>query len=128
MNFKFGKISLKRLETTEPIVQQIAHEVLSRSPYDFGIPEYGGRRTEEEEQHLVDIGKSKTMHSYHRTGMALDICRYMGNGKYSFKKEDIQPIADLFKQVGEEKGVNVIWGGDWEIFIDAPHFQIQEIK
>ena len=35
MAFKFGKKSLKRLETTKPFVQEIMHEVLSISPYDL---------------------------------------------------------------------------------------------
>ena len=37
MAFKFGKISLKRLEKTEPFIQEIMHEVLKISTYDFGI-------------------------------------------------------------------------------------------
>ena len=123
MAFKFGKISLKRLETTEPFVQEIMHEVLSKSPYDFGIPEFGGRRTIEHQEHLVKQGKSKTMNSKHLKGEAIDICRYMGGDEYSFEREHILPIAHIVKQVAKDKGYKVIWGGDWLNFVDAPHFE-----
>lgn len=128
MAFKFGKISLKRLETTEPFVQEIMHEVLSISPYDFGIPEFGGRRTIEHQEQLVKDGKSKTMNSKHLKGEAIDICRHMGGGKYSFEREHILPIAHIVKQVAKDKGYKVIWGGDWLNFVDAPHFEFTKKK
>ena len=123
MAFKFGKISLKRLKTTEPFVQEIMHEVLSISPYDFGIPEFGGRRTIQHQEQLVKQGKSKTMNSKHLKGEAIDICRYMGGDEYSFEREHILPIAHIVKQVAKNKGYKVKWGGDWLNFVDAPHFE-----
>lgn len=123
MAFKFGKISLKRLKTTEPFVQEIMHEVLSITPYDFGIPEFGGRRTIQHQEQLVKQGKSKTMNSKHLKGEAIDICRHMGGGEYSFERKHILPIAHIVKQVAMEKGYKVKWGGDWLNFVDAPHFE-----
>ena len=123
MAFEFGKKSRKRLETTEPFVQEIMHEVLSITPYDFGIPEFGGRRTIEQQEQLVKQGKSKTMNSKHLKGEAIDICRYMGGVEYSFERKHILPIADIVKQVAKDKGYKVKWGGDWLNFVDAPHFE-----
>lgn len=128
--FKLGKKSQERLSTVVPVLQEIVHETLARSLYDFGIPKYGGLRTIEDQEYLLTIGKSKTLKSKHLEGKAVDICRYMGkdeNGTsvYSFSKEDLAPIAEIMLEVAEEKGVKLVWGGNWTSFVDAPHFEME---
>ena len=35
-----------------------------------------------------------------------------------------EALAKEFKKVAKEKGIEVVWGGDWKNFKDLPHFQI----
>ena len=59
MTFEFSKRSLERLETTSPAIQKIMKEALATSLIDFGIPEYGGKRTAAEQAKLFKEKKSK---------------------------------------------------------------------
>ena len=124
--FKFSKRSLERLNTADPQLQLLAHEVLKISPYDFAITE--GLRTLEKQQEYFRKGASKCdgvkNKSKHQTGRAIDIMVYDENGKGTWEKKYYREVANLFKQKAKELNINIRWGGDFKGFFDGPHFEL----
>ena len=147
-NFKFSNASIDRLNTVYGPLQALAYSVIANSPYDFGIPQYGGKRTTKEQQDLFAKGLSKkdgiNNPSYHQYGFALDIAVF-DNGKYSNDADKYEAISKVFEsQFQKLKALGVFpeksylrWGGDFnmngirvdkddkESFMDLPHFEIR---
>ena len=128
--YKLSKRSLKRLNKVNPLLIAIVVDAISKSPYDFGIPKFGGYRTAAEQNALYNKRPRVTYKdgyrnmSYHQTGNAFDIYAYV-NGKATWDKKYYEPIARHIQQIAMNKyGVQVTWGGDWASFKDLPHFQI----
>lgn len=138
--FKLSKRSLKRLEGVNPLLIAIVVDSIKDSPHDFGIPQFGGLRTAEDQNYLYRKGVSQrdgyTKKSYHQSGNAFDIYGYV-DGKATWDKDILEDIANHIMQVAEERyGVHLIWGGDWnnngirvdkdpdENFFDGAHFQL----
>lgn len=132
--YKLSKRSRSRLEGVKPILIEIVEEAIKESPYDFGIPSFGGRRTSEEQHYLFNKGVSKCdgyeKLSNHQPkegeelGEAFDIYAYV-DGKATWKHEYYKPIAEHIMTVAKEKfGVELEWGGNWKSFVDLPHFQL----
>ena len=120
--YKFSKRSLDNLKGVDKRFVKVMEEVLSISPYDFGITE--GLRTIEKQKEYVRTGKSQTMNSYHLKGKAVDIVVYK-DGKVSWKLDYYKEIADLVKKIAEHDGLKITWGGDWKTLVDGPHFQLE---
>ncbi|GAA6322927.1 M15 family metallopeptidase [Fusobacterium ulcerans] len=120
--YKFSKRSLDNLKGVDERLIKLIEEVLSISPYDFGITE--GLRTIEKQKEYVRTGKSQTMNSYHLKGKAVDIVVYK-DGKVSWKLDYYKEIADLVKKIAKHDGLKITWGGDWKTLIDGPHFQLE---
>lgn len=128
MGYKLSKRSISRLEGVNPLLIAIAVDAIRNSPYDFGIPQNGGKRTAEEQYELYKKGVSRAdgtrRKSYHQSGNAFDIFGYV-DGKATWDKHILTEIANHIKQVALDKyGVVLTWGGDWQGFQDLPHFQI----
>lgn len=126
--YKLSKRSRSRLDGIKPVLIEIVEEAIKESPYDFGIPNFGGLRTSEDQFYLFNKGVSKCdgydKKSYHQSGNAFDIFAFV-DGKATWKHEYYKPIADHIKEIAKEKfGVELQWGGDWKNFVDMPHFQI----
>lgn len=119
------------MKGVEPILIAILVDGIKDSPYDFGIPQHGGFRTESE-QNMLFMKRPKVTNidgikrkSYHQTGRAFDIYAFV-NGKPSWEHKYYDPIARHLQKVAKEKyNVNLEWGGDWMRFKDLPHFQIK---
>lgn len=79
-----------------------------------------GRRTLAEQKTLVATGKSKTLHSRHLTGHAVDLV----DTKFTWSEPAMLNISAGIKQAAADVGVPIEWGGDWKSFIDTPHFQL----
>ncbi len=137
MGFKFGQSSTGRLNTTSPIIQEIIKEALSTSLIDFGIPQFGGKRTVAQQYELCIKGKSKcdgTINvSYHQSGNAVDIVAYV-NGEYSYDPRYYFMLAHHILVTAERLGYsNLYWGGDWDkdydfddqSFNDLCHFELR---
>ena len=131
--FEFSTRSLLRLQGVDEELYKLMKLALSRSPIDFGIPEYGGLRTAEDQKKLFDKGLSKAdgtiKKSYHQTGKAVDVFAFV-NGKASWDEQHLSLIAGVALSCAKELGLNVTWGGTfgskefkgW----DRPHFQIEK--
>lgn len=82
-----------------------------------------GLRTIEEQKALVAAGKSKTLKSRHLTGHAFDVVAIDG-GDISYDHADMSACARKIKAAAAELGIPIEWGGDWQSFVDTPHFQL----
>ena len=120
--YKFSKRSLRNLKGVDERLVKLMEEVLSISPYDFGITE--GLRTIEKQKEYVKAGKSQTMNSYHLKGKAVDIKVYK-DGEVTWDLKYYKEIADLVKKIAEHDGLKITWGGDWKTLVDGPHFQLE---
>lgn len=75
-----------------------------------------------EEQHKLftqvpQVTKADAGYSYHNYGLAFDFVP-MINGKPDWENlENFKKVGEIGKKLGLE------WGGDWENFVDMPHFQ-----
>lgn len=126
--YKLSRRSLDRLNGIDAVLIAIVVEAIKDSPYDFGIPNYGGLRTAEDQHKLFKDGKSRAdgfhKKSYHQSGKAFDIYAYV-DGNASWDKEHLTAIARHIQKVAYEQfDVKLTWGGDWTSFKDLPHFQI----
>lgn len=126
--YKLSKRSRARLDGIKPILIEIVEEAIKDSPYDFGIPSFGGLRTAEEQHYLFNKKVSKCdgydKKSYHQSGNAFDIYAYV-DGKATWNHVYYGPIARHIQKVAKDKfGIELQWGGDWKSFVDMPHFQI----
>lgn len=105
----------KALESLNPRFKPIVLEILTRleaKGYQAAVIE--GLRTKEQQAEKVRLGYSTTMHSYHLTGFAADICdkRYLWNIPLShpFWKDLGDIVLDLSKQ-----NPGLRWGGVWAV-------------
>lgn len=125
--FKFSKRSLERLEGIDHRLVEIAKKALTISKVDFGIPEYGGLRREDEQHKLFLDGKSKADGRYkkskHQEGKAFDIYAYV-DGKASWDISHLAQVSSAILQSAILLGYDIQWGGLWVNFIDSPHFEL----
>lgn len=136
---KFSRNSKKNIKGIRKEIIQLAERVLAKSPHDFGVPKYGGKRSPQEQNNLFHQRPKVTQidgfrrKSYHQSGNALDIYVYDEHGACWDCKGKYKEIADLFKaefQLMQDEGLfeceeKLGWGGDWIRFKDLPHFEIR---
>lgn len=118
MSYKLGPKSLMNLKGVHPDLQRVVERAISISESDFTVLE--GLRTLERQKTLLAAGKSKTLHSRHITGHAVDITPF----PISWDWKDYPPIEKAMKQAAKDLGIDLEWGGDWKSFPDAPHWQL----
>ena len=128
--YNFSQRSLNNLKNVDGRLVDICNELIKR--VDFTVIE--GHRTIERQQELYKQGFSqldginkKGKHNY-SPSLAIDIIPYeKGHNPFDGSKKSEAMFASLakeFKKVAMEKGIAVVWGGDWKNFKDLPHFQI----
>jgi peptidoglycan L-alanyl-D-glutamate endopeptidase CwlK len=115
------------MEGVKPQLIRVFNRGLQISHIDFGVPQYGGLRTAQDQAALFADGKSKAdgvkKLSKHQNGNALDFYAYV-DGKASWQEEHLTHVAAAILQAAAELGVPVEWGGFWESFRDMPHIQL----
>lgn len=127
----FSKRSLANLDV-HPDLVKVAHralELLDGTTLDFIVTD--GGRTIEEQRHFVAIGASKTMHSRHLGGFALDFVALVaedGRRRVTYDAKPMKAVAEAFKKAGKELNIPIEWGGDWHGFVDQPHIQLSKAK
>lgn len=119
--YKFSQRSLNNLSTVHPDLQRVMLEAITNSPYDFGVTE--GLRTKERQQQLFDQGKSKTLNSRHLSGKAVDVVIFLGS-TITWDVKYYKILSEHIKAVAKLNDVPIVWGGDWESFVDAVHFEL----
>ncbi len=135
--YKLSQRSISRLSETDPRIREIVFEAINSSPIDFGIPEYGGRRSPTEQNTLFKNGKSKCdgyeKLSRHQSGLAFDIFPYV-NGSANWDKRYCFLLAGHILATAHRLGYKLKWGGDWDMdmdlddqtFNDLVHFELVE--
>lgn len=129
--FEFSKTSKSRLRTCHPDLKLIMECALAFSEIDFGIAE--GHRSVERQKKLFAEGKSqldgvrkKSKHNL-KPSMAVDIYAWV-DGEASWEPEHLSRIAKTVKfvavQLGGKVSHSLRWGGDWQSFVDMPHFEL----
>lgn len=131
--YKLSHTSIRRIKYIKPVLIDILLEGIKDSPFDFGIPLYGGLRTKERQEYLYSIGRTSeldrkpitwTTNSYHMTGKAFDIFAYV-DGKATWEHKYYEPIARHLQKVAKDLFcIELEWGGDWNKK-DLPHFQFK---
>ena len=150
MSFRLSDRSLSKLQGVDEQLVATVNLAILNTKIDFGV--ICGLRTIEEQRVLVEKGASKTMHSKHLEGNAVDLMAYIGS-RGSWELNLYDDIANAMKEASIETGAVICWGAAWHIpdirqykgsmedamneyidlrrsegkrpFIDGPHFQIQ---
>ncbi len=127
--FLFSERSKERMEGVDPRLIEVMELAIELSKIDFGVPEYGGLRTVEDQKFLFQTGKSKadgiSRPSYHQSGRAVDVYAYI-DGAASWEECHLLYVAAAVLQASNKLGYHVSWGGLWANFVDMPHFQIED--
>lgn len=121
MSFVLSKRSLGNLEGVHPDLVKVVHRAIQITEVDFVVT--SGVRTLAQQEELVAKGASKTMKSRHLTGHAVDVAALL-EGNVVWAPFAYRRVAQAFKRAAYELGVKIVWGGDWEKFVDMPHFEL----
>ena len=138
-NYKLSKNSKLNLKGVREEIIVLITRSLKKSEHDFGIPQYGGKRTPQEQNNLFHLKPRITWKdgfkklSYHQSGNAFDIFVFDEHGacwdcrkKYKAIWEVIKEEFELMKSEGLfSENENIYWGGNWTKFIDIVHFEIR---
>lgn len=125
MSFRLSQRSLDRLAGVHPALAGVVKAAILRTPVDFMVTE--GLRTPERQAALVRAGASRTMKSRHLTGHAVDVAAVV-DGQVRWDWPLYPRIAGAFKAAARERGVALIWGGDWKTLRDGPHFELDRAE
>lgn len=117
----FGRLSLERLKTCDPRLQDVAHAAIIRVNFSVAC----GHRGEQEQNEAFARGFSKLVYpkSRHNTSpsQAMDLV------PWPVDWNNIEAFKGLAKIVLEEAAklhIPLEWGGDWARFRDLPHYQL----
>lgn len=109
MGFRLSTRSLRRLDGVHPRLVALAREAIALSPVDFMVTE--GLRTRARQAALVRAGASRTKHSRHLTGHAIDVAALI-DGQVRWDWPLYPRIAAAFKAAAVRQGTAIVWGGD----------------
>jgi len=79
-------------------------------------------RPQEMQNHYLKTGKTTVKHSYHQDKLAIDINFFKpvdDKMVLTYKKEDLQVLGDFWESLDSRNS----WGGNWDSFLDTPHFE-----
>ena len=123
MGFFFSPKSEAFLKDIDLDLCQVTRRALALSRVDFAV--ISGKRDMAEQRRLVRSGASKTLHSRHLTGHAVDIVPIdPETGKGRFCRALALEVAAAFYAASQQYGIPIAWGGMWSQFEDTPHFEI----
>lgn len=129
MTYKLSKRSKQRREGVDPRLIEISDLAIQLTTIDFGVPEFGGLRTPEQQDFLHREGMSKCdgylKKSRHQTGKALDFYAFV-DSKASWDREHLAIVAAAHLQAASMLGHKLQWGGLWGNFPDFPHLELLE--
>jgi peptidoglycan L-alanyl-D-glutamate endopeptidase CwlK len=130
--YHYSTRSLNKLAKAHPQLRQLFIELLKRSPHDITIT--STYRSPREQNLLYQQGRTMpgqkvtwidgyTRRSYHNyePARAVDFAPFPINWNDLQRWDDVAAVA---KQIAEEMGIKITWGGDWKK-PDRPHIQIE---
>jgi peptidoglycan LD-endopeptidase CwlK len=138
---QFDKRSERIIETLIPKAQNLARQFM-KTAQGFGhtVKLISGTRTYAEQDGLFAIGrtvqlnrkpvtKAKGGQSNHNFSIAWDVGLFDAAGRYldGSKKGDDKAYSDLAKII-KSTVAGLEWGGDWDDFVDLPHYQVSVNK
>lgn len=85
-----------------------------------------GMRTYKEQAALYAAGKTRTMHSYHLKGLAIDLA-IIKDGQAIWDFEPYRVLNHHIQDAADAFDVSITWGGHWTPLRDAVHFQLEAI-
>lgn len=105
------------------VIRKAQAEELVPEGVSFVVTE--GLRTEARQKELIRIGASRTMHSRHLTGHAVDLAVTL-NGEVRWDWPLYGRLNTLIQEAAQHEQVPVEWGGTCfgKGFRDGPHFQL----
>lgn len=110
--WRWGARSLRRLQGIHPDLRAHMDAMLSLSPVDLTVIE--GLRSKERQKRLVLSGASRTLHSRHLTGHAVDVAPLV-NGRVPWNAPGAwYELAATAAAATDVTGVEVTWGGIWD--------------
>jgi len=138
--FCFGKKSKEKLRTVNGKLCEVCKRALSYGVMDFTIVQ--GVRSQAEQDRYYELGTSKvkwpdSKHNVRNEGdlaRAVDMAPFV-NGKISWKIEHCLVLAGLILGAAAELGVDLRWGGNWDMdgevvtdqcFDDLGHFEMRD--
>ena len=121
MSFVLSKRSRERMRGVHPALVGVVERAIALTPVDFMVTE--GVRTLERQGQLVRAGASRTLNSRHLSGHAVDLAALV-DGAVRWDWPLYPRIAAAMKTAAAERGVALIWGGDWKSLRDGPHFEL----
>lgn len=121
MSFALSARSHARLDGVHPALIGVVKRAIQLSPVDFMVVE--GLRGPARQAALVRAGASRTLNSRHITGHAVDLAALV-DGRLRWDWPLYPRIAGAMKAAAAERGVALIWGGDWKSLKDGPHFEL----
>lgn len=121
MSFVLSKRSRDRMIGVHPALKDVVERAIAFTPVDFMVIE--GVRTLERQAQLVRAGASRTLNSRHLSGHAVDLAALI-DGAVRWDWPLYPRIAGAMKAAAAERGVALIWGGDWKSLRDGPHFEL----
>jgi peptidoglycan L-alanyl-D-glutamate endopeptidase CwlK len=119
--YKLGKASKRNLGGVDRDMQAVVYRAIEISEIDFSVVD--GLRTIEEQEALLQAGKTWTLDSKHLSGEAVDIYPWV-DGATSHDPEHYKKVAKAMFKASQQLGVELEWGGFWnEKQLDMPHWQ-----
>ena len=122
MSFTLSARSRARLIGVHPDLVRVVERAIGVTIFDFCVVE--GVRTLAKQAEYFRKGKSMTMNSRHLTGHAVDLAPWV-NGTIEWNSDAAwEGIADAMKSSAHDMSIPLTWGGDWQRFVDKPHFEL----
>lgn len=120
---KTDERSYQKLKGVHPKLHLLISEFAAHTPTQFVVTE--GLRTSKRQAELVRAGASRTMHSKHLTGRAVDLAVVL-NGQVRWDWPLYHKLAEELKAFARASipPVHIIAGADWAQFPDGPHFEL----
>lgn len=125
---RFHQRSERNIVTLHPKAQEAARKFLQKmKEANINVRIISGTRTYAEQDALFAQGRTKPGpivtnakggQSNHNFGIAWDIGIFSSSGEYLSSS----PLYDKAAQVGLFNGLE--WGGNWQSFVDKPHYQL----
>ena len=112
MGYRLSQRSCDRMEGVHGDLQDVVERAIKITEVDFTVLE--GLRSESRQRQLVDSGASQTMNSRHLTGHAVDLGAWV-DGEVRWDWSLYHKIAEAMQEAAEELGVEIEWGGCWEV-------------